>query len=298
MRGQITCRDGAGIQIIDFPQESAAYVPLILPQYDTERILRDHLHRHGGRVEAGVTLRSFDASSDRIVARITGSDGIEHPIACRYLVGCDGAHSVVRHGLDLDYEGDAYAMTFMLGDVLVEWDLPHQYACRMMQTEDGALRNLVVAIPVPGNPQRYRLSMAAPSDYWSDDADLTHLPTLDEVHATTAPALPPGTRLSGMRWSALYRISHRIVPRYGTDRVFLVGDAAHIHPPIGGQGMNRPPGRPQPRLEARPRPVGARGARAAGELRRRAPPRRLRRRHTHHTAHGRGGHERGGRLGR
>src|SRR5262249_22965671 len=116
MRGQITARDGVDIQIVDFPADHAAYVPLILPQYDTERIVRDHVRRHGGHVDAGVILRSFDAGGDRIVARGAGSDGTEHTITCRYLVGCDGAHSAVRHGLDLNYEGDAYPMTFMLGD--------------------------------------------------------------------------------------------------------------------------------------------------------------------------------------
>jgi 2-polyprenyl-6-methoxyphenol hydroxylase-like FAD-dependent oxidoreductase len=237
LRGQVAAVNGADIRRSDFPSQESRYFTLVLAQYDTEDILRGLLRGVGGRVEAGVILRSLEIGADRVVAHVSANGG-ERTIECRYLVGCDGARSAVRHGLQMDYEGDAYPMTFMLGDVLVHWEQPRGYAYRLTQTEDGALRNVVVAIPIPGDPRRYRLSMAAPEKYWDEGADLSHAPTLDEIIATSASALPPGTRLTDLRWSSLYRISHRIVPQYRSGLVFLAGDAAHIHPPIGGQGMN------------------------------------------------------------
>jgi FAD binding domain/Aromatic-ring hydroxylase, C-terminal len=124
----------------------------------------------------------------------------------------------------------------MLGDVEVDWALPRAYAYRGAHVVDGEMRNAMAAIPIPGNPRRYRLSLAALDA--SDAQDLSTPPTLTALAEATAPMMPPATVISALRWGAFYRISHRIVPRYGDGRVFIAGDAAHIHPPIGGQGMN------------------------------------------------------------
>jgi 2-polyprenyl-6-methoxyphenol hydroxylase-like FAD-dependent oxidoreductase len=211
---------------------------LFLAQYDTERILRRHLERHGGRVRQGVTLIGFEQRGDGLRARVTATDRTEQTIDCRYLVGCDGARSAVRRAMGIDYEGDAYPMTFMLGDVRVHWSRPRPYGYRFTVTSDGALQNILVCIAVPGDPQRYRLSMAAPPEYWEEGADLETPPSMELLSRTVAPLLPAGATISDLRWSSFYRISHRIVSRYSAGRAFLAGDAAHIHPPIGGQGMN------------------------------------------------------------
>lgn len=144
----------------------------------------------------------------------------------------------MRKGLGLEYEGDSYPMTFMLGDVRVHWDRPRPYGYRFTLMEDGALRNVLVCIGIPGDPQRYRLSIAAPPEYWEEGADLSTPPTMDQITQAVTAIIPAGTTISDLRWSSFYRISHRIVPHYSKGRGFLSGDAAHIHPPIGGQGMN------------------------------------------------------------
>ncbi|MEW6273242.1 MAG: FAD-dependent monooxygenase [Thermodesulfobacteriota bacterium] len=210
---------------------------LNLAQYDTEEILRAALGRHGGRVHQGARLTGFATRTDGVLARVATPDG-EREIACRWLVGCDGAHSTVRHALGIQYEGDAYAMTFMLGDVRLDWDRSHAFGQRFTQLENGELRNILICIPIPGDPKRYRISCAAPPELQDDAADLSRPPTLEALAEIAAPILPAGTKVSDLRWSSYYRISHRIVSRYAQERGFLVGDAAHIHPPIGGQGMN------------------------------------------------------------
>jgi len=209
-----------------------------MAQYETEAILHARLGRVGGRVRVGETLVGYEQTADGVVARVRDASGSERALAARFLVGCDGAHSTVRKGVGVDFEGDAFPMTYMLGDVALDWSLPRGFAYRCIETTDGQLTNLVVAVPIPGDPRRYRLSMAAPEAYWAPDADLHTLPTLAQLRASAARALPPGTGIDDLRWASFYRISHRIVPRYRVGPVFLAGDAAHIHPPIGGQGMN------------------------------------------------------------
>jgi 2-polyprenyl-6-methoxyphenol hydroxylase-like FAD-dependent oxidoreductase len=190
-------------------------------------------------VRRGLTLASFAEGPDGVRARLVDGAGAEHRVSCRWLVGCDGAHSAVRRGLGLPFEGDKYAMTFMLGDVEVDWELPRGRSYRLARVEDGQLTNLVVAVPIRGSPRRYRLSTAVPETTGEGvvelGAEAQDAPTLERLAAVVAPMLPPGARLSNLRWSSTYRISHRIVPRYSVGRVLLAGDAAHIHPPIGGR---------------------------------------------------------------
>ncbi len=209
---------------------------LTIAQYDTEEVLREHLHRHGGRVEQGTRLVGFSTKANGYVARLATADGRERAVACRYICGCDGAHSTVRKELGIEYEGDAYPMTFVLGEVRVHWDQPHRYGYRFTHLEDGELRNILICIPIPGDEQRYRISMAAPPEMQEEHAPVREPPSLEVLAEIAAPILPEGTKLSDLRWSSYYRISHRIVPRYSSGRAFLVGDPAHIHPPIGGQG--------------------------------------------------------------
>ncbi len=219
------------------------YGSLAIPQYETERILQACLNRHGGNVSRGLTLKDFTTRADRVTARIEGgTDGAIQVVQSRWLVGCDGARSAVRKGLGLEFEGDRYPMNFMLGDVELEWNLPRGRVYRFIQTVEGQMRNGMVAVPVRGSAGRYRLSMGSPEAPTEEPvrvgSELSKPPTVEEITAIAEPMLPPGTTLSQLRWSSVYSISHRIVPRYSIGNVLLAGDAAHIHPPIGGLGMN------------------------------------------------------------
>jgi hypothetical protein len=170
-------------------------------------------------------------------------------LACRYLAGCDGAHSAVRRGLGLSFAGDRFADEYMLGDVAVHWSLPSGYAIRIVRKVEGGPDDVLVCIPLPGR-NRYRISMLVPPELARPAGGapvdpIEHgfvtgrpLPALDHLQAVVDRLAPPGTVLSDLRWSSIFGISHRIVDRYSRGRAFVCGDAAHIHPPTGAQGAN------------------------------------------------------------
>ncbi|MGW2619630.1 FAD-dependent monooxygenase [Streptomyces sp. NPDC001500] len=254
MRGQLTYLNGVEQPRIDLalPPE-VPYGFAALPQYETERILEEFLAGFGTRIERGTELLSFTQDADGVTSRLVDSSGAEEEVRSRYLVGCDGAHSTVRKGLGLGFEGGAFPEEYMLADVEVGWDLPHGYGVRAMhRAADGSVDDLLVCIPLPG-PGRYRMSMMVPAELSAArQADrpeagrgqVAHgleggpAPTLAHIQTVLDRLSPRPTTAGAMRWSSVFRISHRLVDRYGRDRVLVAGDAAHIHPPTGAQGMN------------------------------------------------------------
>ncbi|MFJ3977630.1 FAD-dependent monooxygenase [Streptomyces sp. NPDC090021] len=251
LRGQLTYVNGAEQPRIDFvlPPE-VPYRFAALPQYETERILDEHLGRWGTTVERGTELVSFSQDAHGVTSRLHTPSGTEEELRTRYLVGCDGAHSIVRKGLGLSFEGGAFPEEYMLADVEVDWDLPYGYSLRAMHLDGaGAVDDVLVCIPLPGRG-RYRMSMKVPPELSTAvqaeaAADgVTHglqggrAPQLADIQTVLDRLSPTPTTASGIRWSSVFRISHRIVDSYGHGRVFIAGDAAHIHPPTGAQGMN------------------------------------------------------------
>ena len=161
-----------------------------------------------------------------------------------YLIGCDGAHSAVRRALGIAFEGDAFPMEFMLGDVRIAWDLPSGMALRALQLNPDAAPDMFIAIPLV-EPGRYRVSMMAPPELAAPADGTDHgiqsersTPTLQHLQAVADALVPGPPVLSDMRWSSIFRISMRLAAHYRQGRCFIAGDAAHIHPPTGGQGMN------------------------------------------------------------
>ncbi|MFF5032939.1 FAD-dependent monooxygenase [Nocardia salmonicida] len=247
MRGQIVYVNGAEADRMDLtlPPE-IPFGFLGLPQYETERILRRHLESLGTRVERGVRLVGFTQDEDGVDAVLAGPEG-EHTVRARYLVGCDGAHSTVRKTLGLTFEGAAFDEQYMLGDVELDWSQPHGYNVRSMHQTNGVTDDVLVCIPLPGH-HRYRVSMRVPPELEIDTSvgsdKIEHGlgtgpgPSLADIQAVLDRLSPEPTTASHLRWSSVFRISHRIVDAYGRGRVFVAGDAAHIHPPTGAQGMN------------------------------------------------------------
>lgn len=250
MRGQIVRAGDAPQARLDLTlPDSIPYRAVALPQSETERVLADALTAHGGRVVREVEFTGFDQHDDTVTSTLHGPHG-RSTVSSRYLVGCDGAHSLVRKSLGVTFEGDAFPEEYMLADVEVDWKQPAGYGLRAMHVTDGAVDDLLVAIPLPGATQpghrRYRISMLVPDDLATDATlgEVAHgleggrAPELHHVQAVLDRLAPEPTTASALRWSSVFRISHRLAGRYSRGRVFLAGDAAHIHPPTGAQGMN------------------------------------------------------------
>jgi len=243
VNGKLTHQvDWAGLS--DLP-----YAHLGLPQYDTERILSDRLTSLGITLERGVELISFEQDADGVAATLRSTSGDTSVTRAQFLVGCDGGHSVVRAGLGLKFEGglSMFPQLFMLGDVQLDWTMPQGHLLRFVRIEDdGDFTGMLVCVPLQG-PGRYRVATLAPqalqktigsgvvpAGFWQEYTP----PTLADIQAVLDDLAPAPTTASNLRWSSIFRIKHGIVDRYRASRVFVAGDAAHLHPPAGGQGMN------------------------------------------------------------
>ncbi len=198
---------------------------LSIEQSETERILLAAVEAAGITVERGIELTGFVADDAGVQARLRSLTGRAETVMCDWLVGCDGAHSAVRHGLGLPFEGAAYEDDLRLADCRIDWGLAPDRGHAFLRA-DGP----VAAIPLPRG--RWRLIAFAPPGTPVEDPTLAWF--AERLHGVA----PTGTFLSDVEWLARFKIHRRMVPRYREGRVFVAGDAAHIHSPIGGQGMN------------------------------------------------------------
>jgi 2-polyprenyl-6-methoxyphenol hydroxylase-like FAD-dependent oxidoreductase len=200
---------------------------LMIPQSETERILEERLAELGVTVERGVELTGFTDKGGSVVARIQRPDGSSETVEADWLVGCDGAHSIVRHTLGKEFRGDTVDTDFLLADIRLENAPTGADELMMWWHHEG----IVAFFPLPGGRLRLIASTGAPADPASN-------PSLAEVQALIDRRGPGGLVATDPVWLARFRINERKVDDYRTGRVFLAGDAAHIHSPAGGQGMN------------------------------------------------------------
>ncbi len=244
LRGMIGYTNGVETSRLDIRlPDTVPYQFTALPQDQTERVLADALAEFGTCVRRGVEFVSLSQDDTGVVAIVRDAAG-ERTISSLFLIGCDGAHSAVRAQLGLAFEGDAFPEEYMLADVEVDWDLPPGYSVRASHLTEDTVDDLLVCIPLPGH-KRYRISMFVPPELSTAGDDTVghgleggRAPELRHIQAVLDRLSPQPTTASNMRWSSVFRISHRIVDRYRSGRVFVAGDAAHIHPPTGAQGMN------------------------------------------------------------
>jgi 2-polyprenyl-6-methoxyphenol hydroxylase-like FAD-dependent oxidoreductase len=205
-----------------------------LPQEETERILGELVARSGIMVERGIELVGLSDGDGGAEATIRHFDGTTERIAPDWILGCDGAHSAVRELSGLPFAGSTYPDEGLIGDVEMSWSLPDGQLS-ICPAESG----LLVAFPLPGR-HRFRVIMIVPATGGGEDRSIGEAEFLTDLRRMM-PQLdgsPAEPALVASRWLARYRLHRRAVPAYRRGRCFVAGDAAHIHSPVGGQGMN------------------------------------------------------------
>ncbi|MFI9270679.1 FAD-dependent monooxygenase [Kitasatospora sp. NPDC052896] len=212
-----------------FPFE-AALAPVCLPQNETERILRRRLSELGGVVERGVRLLAFDAldysgsltATDGVTAVLEHPDGRIERVRAPYVLGADGAGSAVRAQLGTGFSGSTYETAFALVDARIEGTLPPDQAL-YYQSPAGAL--VIVALP----DGVYRFFSSLPP------GQQVSVPLMQAIVDERGPS---GVRITEPIWESVFRVHRRHANDFQLGRVFIAGDAAHVHSPAGGQGLN------------------------------------------------------------
>lgn len=197
---------------------------LMIPQDVTERILGEELAEAGTRVRWGWTVESIVENAAGVRATVASATG-RHLIDAKYVVGADGMHSLVRRTADIGFTGSSFEESFVLADVDMNW--PHgRDEVMLFFSPDG----LVVVAPLPSG--RYRIVATL--------RDAPEEPDIEDVQMLIDARGPTGApcTVSGIHWSSRFRLHHRVADHYRQGRMLLMGDAAHVHSPAGGQGMN------------------------------------------------------------
>ncbi|MFJ3927854.1 FAD-dependent oxidoreductase [Streptomyces sp. NPDC090022] len=199
---------------------------VIIEQTRTEAVLREAVARLGVQVEWGVRLVSFEQSPSGVRAVLAHADGREERHVTGWLVGCDGGHSTVRKQLRLPLIGES-SETWELADAPVDVDLPPD---TIYWAHTGGQALMMVPYPEQG---RWRLLDTAPTGPGADPR-----PVAERFSAKLSAGLGTEVRVGEPTWTSLFTFQQRMVPRMHDGRCFVAGDAAHVHSPASGQGMN------------------------------------------------------------
>jgi 2-polyprenyl-6-methoxyphenol hydroxylase-like FAD-dependent oxidoreductase len=218
---------------LDFSRLPSQYAyALMLPQSRTEALLASVLARLGNSVLRPWRAVSLDQDAQGVTVRLAREQPAERrsepahttTIRARYVLGCDGMHSRIREACEIPFVGSLYQESFVLADVRLRWSLPLTEA-QVFVSEGGVL----VVAPLPGDQHRVVATHeSAPEHPTRED--------IEELLRRRGPTTP--AVVQDVLWGGRFRVQRRLAARYRSGRVLLAGDAAHVHSPAGGQGMN------------------------------------------------------------
>jgi 2-polyprenyl-6-methoxyphenol hydroxylase-like FAD-dependent oxidoreductase len=222
-------RHGTLIFRMEFSGIESRYSLYVISQAETERILRERLIRQGVAIEQGVTFIAF-AQADRdgsLTATLRHSDGRLEEFEPSYLIDAEGAHSIIRSTLGIEFKGKSREQHYALGDLFIDGDLP-ETDVHLFSSEYGFLGLF------PMGNRRFRIMASNPLSQNSKDPG----PRLEELQKLYDMRSHVPAKLHDLGWTSWFRINSRMVNQLQANRIFLGGDTAHIHSPAGGQGMN------------------------------------------------------------
>jgi 2-polyprenyl-6-methoxyphenol hydroxylase-like FAD-dependent oxidoreductase len=199
---------------------------LVFPQDEHESLLVDRLATLGVVVERRTELLSFEEKSDRVFARLKLPDGTLETCATTFIAGCDGAHSTVREQLKIGFAGGTYAARCYVADVEASGEAMNGEMHVAVDKTD-----FLVIFPLKAEGRARLIGTV------HDDAEHRHEQlTWNDVRKRVIEGMH--LKVERVNWFSTYRVHHRVADHFRQGRAFLLGDAAHIHSPVGGQGLN------------------------------------------------------------
>jgi 4,5-epoxidase len=203
---------------------------IILPQCETEEILGELLGELEGQIEWNTAFLSFHQTGKKVAAQVRRPDGALETIEADYLVSCEGAHSIIRKQAGIDFSGKTYPLLFLLADVRMPSALNSDQVHAWMHPH-----GTIAAMPLPGGVWRWFLEMSQEADTGEESEEATWR-VVQRVVRERVPEMAEVASGEAV-WISRFRIHCRVADHYRSGRVFLAGDAAHIHSPNGGQGI-------------------------------------------------------------
>src|SRR5262245_44896340 len=200
---------------------------LMLEQSKTEQLLYEYLRSRERDVWWNAELESFAPEADGVVAQVRTSNG-NQSISAKYIVGCDGPKSPVRHTLGLTFAGSTFERIFYVADAQVDWHMSHD-TLHVCFSPDS----FVVFFPLKGE-KRYRIVGVFPEELNKHQDDILY----EEIETRIKTESQLDLDIHDVEWFSTYKVHTRHVNKFSAGRGFLAGDSAHIHTPAGAQGMN------------------------------------------------------------
>jgi 2-polyprenyl-6-methoxyphenol hydroxylase-like FAD-dependent oxidoreductase len=201
---------------------------LMLEQSKNEKLLYESLQSRRKEVLWQTELETLSQNDSGVTAQVKTTDCSSQIIEAKYLVGCDGPKSLVRHTLGLSFEGGTFERMFYVADAQIDWNLSHD-ALHICLSKDS----FVVFFPLKGQ-KRYRIVGVFPEEFSKDESDILY----EEIESRIKEEAKLELDIHDVEWFSTYKVHTRHVSRFSEGRCFLAGDAAHIHSPAGAQGMN------------------------------------------------------------